>query len=67
MRLLKVSILNEYGPEGYLHFCLQDLVWSFYSVKGMPEIPMQGSHGSARVAGATLVFVFEAMHQTVIN
>ena len=32
MWLLKVSMQNESGPEGYLHFCEQDVMWSFYSV-----------------------------------
>jgi len=40
MRLLKVSMQNEYGPEGYLHFCEQDVTWSFYSVGGLHR----GSH-----------------------
>jgi len=32
MWLLKESRQNESGPEAYLHFCDQDLTWSFYSV-----------------------------------
>jgi hypothetical protein len=41
MWLLKVSMQNESGPEGYLHFCEQDLTWSFYSelltYRGIPH------------------------------
>ena len=29
--LLKVYMQNESGPEGYCHFCEQDVTWSFYS------------------------------------
>jgi len=36
MWLLKVSMQNESGPEGYLHFCELDVTPSFYCVKALP-------------------------------
>ena len=32
MWLLKVSMQIESGPMPHLHFCEQDVTWSFYSV-----------------------------------
>jgi len=39
MWLLKASIQNESRPKAYLHFCEQDVTWSFYSVHKHAHAP----------------------------